>query len=288
MTERSEYVFEVSIDDFEQKVIAASHEKVVLVDFWAEWCSPCKMLGPVLEKTVASFNGRVVLAKVNVDNNRELAMRFRIQSIPSVKIFSRGDVVDEFIGVISESEILARLTSAAGDEKDEMIHHADALLQQEHLPEAEALYKKILQEIPDHSGALIGLARIALMNDDTVQAQELLSKVDQFDNRHEEAASLLGILDFIKVCNDSGGFDSCRSKLQQNPDDLDALYTMGNCFAAEARFEEALETFLGIVKRNATFGNGKARLAMITIFSILGHGNPVTSKYRELLARVLF
>jgi putative thioredoxin len=288
MAGHNEYVYNIEYEDFEQKVIKASHHKVVVVDFWADWCAPCKMLGPILEKVISTFKGRVILAKVNVDMNRELAMGYRVQSIPSVKIFSNGSVVDEFVGVISESEVASRIAAVVGNEYETMVRRAHSFLMQEHLSEAESLYKAVLAKVPDHSGALIGLARVEIMNGNTVLAKEFLSKVDEFDKRHEEAKSLLDILDFIKVCTEAGGIKACRKKVQKNPDDLNALHDLGSCYAADGMFEEALKTFLSIVKRNSTFDNGKSHKAMLTIFNIIGQDSDLTGKYRDLLARALF
>ena len=288
MSDNSEYTIHVNTADFTQKVIDASHDRVVVVDFWAEWCGPCKMIGPILEKVVASFDGRVILAKLNVDQNQELAMQYRIQSIPAVKIFSDGAVREEFVGVLPEHEVAAIITAVAGDELGQSVQQADIYLSEERLAEAEALYSSVLDQAPGHSGACIGLARVAIMQGDTDRAHGLLSEVDESDARYDEAKSLLGTLEFIAVCNASGDMESCRARAERNPDDLDALYTLGCCYAAEGSFEEALKAFLSIVQRNSGFGDGKARIAMITLFTMLGQDSELTKHYREQLARALF
>ena len=282
------YMIEVNTGDFYQKVIQASHEKVVVVDFWADWCSPCKILTPILEKVVASFGGRVILAKVNIEQNRELAVHYHVQSIPSVKIFSKGTAVEEFVGALPENQVASIIGAVAGDEHSEIIHQADVYLNEERFSEAETLYTSVLDNDPDQSGALIGLARIALMREDTSRADELLSQVSELDNRYEEAKSLLDTIDFIKICSKSGGVSSSIEKVKINPDDLEALYTLGCCYAANNSYEKAFDTFLSVIKRDSQFGNGKARNAMLTLFTILGKDNDLTAKYRDLLARTLF
>ena len=282
------YMIEVNTGDFYQKVIQASHEKVVVVDFWADWCSPCKILTPILEKVVASFGGRVILAKVNIEQNRELAVHYHVQSIPSVKIFSKGTAVEEFVGALPENQVASIIGAVAGDEHSEIIHQADVYLSEERFSEAETLYTSVLDNDPDQSGALIGLARIALMREDTSRADELLSQVSELDNRYEEAKSLLDTIDFIKICSKSGGVSSSIEKVKINPDDLEALYTLGCCYAANNSYEKAFDTFLSVIKRDSQFGNGKARNAMLTLFTILGKDNDLTAKYRDLLARTLF
>lgn len=288
MSNESVYTMEVNADDFYQNVVEASHEKVIVVDFWADWCAPCKVLGPLLDKVVASFGGRVILAKVNIEQNQELAVHYKVQSIPSVKIFSKGEVAQEFVGALPENQIVSIITSVAGDEHSDILHQADTYLNEGKVSKAEALYKSMLTETADQSGALIGLARIAIMNGDTDQAGDFLSQVSEMDDRHEEAQSLRETLDFIQVCYASGGIENCVSHAESNADDLEAHYNLGCCYAANKSYEKALDTFLTVVKRDSHYGDGKARNAMLTLFTVLGQDSDLTKKYRDLLARALF
>ena len=282
------YIFDVDAEEFEQKVIQASHEHVIVVDFWASWCGPCKILGPLLESIVSSFDGRVRLAKVDVDRNRELALRFNVQNIPTVKIFSRGAIADEFVGVLPEHEITAILSAIAGGEHDDILLQAEAHEAAGSLSEAEMLYSSILEEEPDNSAARIGLARVLLRNGGVERASELLTGIGEYDERYNEAKALLGTLDFIEVCRIAGDRETWRKKVSENPDDLEALYTLGCCYAAGKQYGDALETFLFIVKRNSEFGEGKARKAMLTLFTVLGQDHELTVHYRDMLARALF
>lgn len=288
MSNDSVYTMEVNAGDFYQNVVEASHKKVIVVDFWADWCAPCKVLGPLLDKVVATFGGRVILAKVNIEQNQELAVQYQVQSIPSVKIFSKGDVVEEFVGALPENQIASIIASVAGDENSEILHQADAYLDSGKLSEAEALYKSVLAETADQSGALIGLARIAILNDDSNQAGDYLSQVSDMDDRHDEVQSLMDILDFIKICSASGGIENSITQAESNADDLESHYNLGCCYAANKSYDKALDSFLTVVKRDNHYGDGKARNAMLTLFTILGQDSDLTKKYRDLLARALF
>lgn len=288
MSNDSVYTMEVNAGDFYQNVVEASHKKVIVVDFWADWCAPCKVLGPLLDKVVATFGGRVILAKVNIEQNQELAVQYQVQSIPSVKIFSKGDVVEEFVGALPENQIASIIASVAGDENSEILHQADAYLDSGKLSEAEALYKSVLAETADQSGALIGLSRIAILNDDSNQAGDYLSQVSDMDDRHDEVQSLLETLDFIKVCSASGGIENSITQAESNADDLESHYNLGCCYAANKSYDKALDSFLTVVKRDNHYGDGKARNAMLTLFTILGQDSDLTKKYRDLLARALF
>ncbi|MFC1607132.1 thioredoxin [Candidatus Latescibacterota bacterium] len=287
MNEPSDYMYNVETNEFEQKVIQASIDTVVVVDFWAEWCAPCKMLGPLLEKIVSSFNGNAVLAKVDVDKNQELARHFKIQSIPSVKIFSNGAIVNEFVGVLPEPEIVTMIQAAAGSDIDRMLEGAERYLEMGRTNEASSLFETILAESPDSTQARIGLARLSLMTGDTARAQDLLGDFEEMDEQYEEAQTLLKSLDFFTVC--SAAQQAVVSGNEELDDDnLEALYVSGCCHVAEGRYSEALDAFLLITSKNASFEDGKAREAMLTLFTLLGPSNEMTVDYRERLARVLF
>ena len=288
MNTNNGYIFDVDSEDFEQKVIQASHDHVIVVDFWAAWCGPCKMLGPLLESIVSSFDGRVRLAKVDVDSNQELALQFNVQSIPTVKIFSKGAIADEFVGALPEHEITAILSAIAGGEHDDILLQAEAYEAAGSLSEAETLYSSILQEEPDNSTAHIGLARVLLRNGSIERATELLTGIEEYDERYNEAKALLGTLDFIEVCRIAGDRETWRKKVSDNPDDLEALYTLGCFYAVDKRYGDALETFLSIIQRNSEYSEGNARKAMLTLFAVLGQDHELTARYREMLARALF
>ncbi|HDY86835.1 MAG TPA: thioredoxin [bacterium] len=282
------YKYDVNSDEFDEKVIAASMERVIVVDFWAEWCGPCKMLGPILENVVKSFNGKVLLAKVDVDANQELALLYGIQSIPAVKVFKSGKLAEEFVGVMSEQEVKRIITSVAGDEIDEIVDHADKLLKEDRQKEAEKLYKSVIERNKDHPGALIGLAKIAIKNDDLERAKELLNTVDESVEQYNEARSLLAIINFSKVCNKAGGLEKSRESVEKTPGNLDLLYNLGCCYAVSSLYKEAFETFFSIIERNKDFGNGKAKDAILFLFNIVGQKSELTAENRGRLARILF
>jgi len=246
------------------------------------------MLGPLLENIVSSFDGRVSLAKVNVDSNRELAIRLNIQSIPTVKIFSQGAIADEFVGALPEQEIISILAAIAGGEHDDILQQAEAHEAAGSLSDAEELYTSVLDEEPDNSAARVGLARVLLRNGGVERATALITGIGEYDERYDEVKALLGTLDFIKVCRAAGKKEVWSDKVRENPDDLEALYTLGCCYAADRQYDKAIETFLSIVKRNSEFDGGKARKAMLILFTVLGQVHELTVHYRDMLARALF
>jgi len=283
-----EVVFEVRESDFEEKVVRASRESVVVVDFWADWCMPCKMLGPVLENVVGEFGGRVLLAKVDVDENGELAGRFGIRSIPTVKIFKDGTVAEEFVGVIPEPQIRSLLQGLAGEERNDALEQASRLLDEGKLNEAEELYRSVLTANPKHSGALLGLARTELERGEYERAAGLLGSIDETDGRYKEARRLLAGIEFVRVCESAGGLADFLKNMNDEGRDLETEYALGCCYAAHKRYREALDTFLGIIKKDKSFGDGKARNALLALFDIMGPESELTRTYRERMANILF
>ena len=288
MVENNGYIFDVNTQEFNEKVINTSHKSVVMVDFWANWCGPCRILDPVLENVVKSFDGRVVVAKVNVDENQELAIKYGIRSIPALKIFKDGSLVKEFVGVLPEGDITTILQSIVGDKTREALFSAAQLIDEGRIREAESIYSSVLEKIPDHPGALVGMARLAIRNGKYERVREVLNSVDESDKEYEEAQMLLSSLHFQTICTDAGSLEILRKHCEQNPDDLNAVYALGCCYAVENMYPEAFETFLSVIKRDKNSSKRKAKDAIISLFSIVGQNNEVTREYRGRLAQEIF
>ncbi len=288
MEATSEFVCEVQEAEFEQRVIRASSERPVIVDFWAPWCAPCRMLGPILEKIVESFGGRAILAKLNVDGAQELAVRYGIRGIPAVKVFRNGRVAAEFLGVKSERDIRQLLSPLISSDLDEIAAKAEELAGLGRNQEAEKKYLQILEKQPDHPGALLGLGRIAFAGGDADGARKFLSRLRINDAEYKAAASLLAELDFLKECSERGGKEAAQKRLAGQPEDLDAVYAHSCCLAAEKDYIKALDGFLRIIRLNKTYCDGAARVAMLRIFSIVGERSRLAEEYRSKLAQALF
>jgi putative thioredoxin len=288
MSDTAAFIYDVTMNNFSEKVVEASYERPVLVDFWATWCGPCKMLGPLLERVVASYEGKIALARVNVDENRELAAQFDVRSIPTVKIVLNGDIADEFVGAITEQEIRAMIDSLAVSGVEEMLTYAAQLVEQYQFDEAESIYASVLDEQPDHSGAMIGLSRLHIRKGRDEEARKLLTAIPETDERYGEARALLGLFDFVKVCEQCGGLEKAREAVGENPGDLESQYTLGCCYAAKNLYREGFETFLAMVKKDRQFDGGKAHKAMLTLFSVVGPQDNLTEEYRKKLAMELF
>jgi putative thioredoxin len=288
MTEGVELIFEVRPQDFDRGVLEASRERPVVVDFWAPWCAPCRVLGPTLERVVSSLQGRAVLAKVNIEEDPNFAAKWGISGIPAVKVFKDGRIIGEFVGALPESEIRRQLSAVLPSKADELVAQADESAAKEDWPEAEARYREALAIDLRHARASVRLAEAVLARGDYQEAKKLVSTAASASPQDAAIESLLNRIWFIERCAENGGMALCRRKQAQDPQDMTARFDCACCLAAEGAYGDALEGLLDLVRADRTYGKGAPKEAMVRIFSALGEQSELTRQYRRRLSRELY
>jgi putative thioredoxin len=282
----SQWIFETSDQDFERDVVERSREVPVVVDFWATWCGPCKVLGPLLEKLAIEYGGAFVLAKVDVDQSPQVAAALGIRSVPAVLGLRHGKIVAEFVGAVPEETVRGFLTRVLPSEAEVLAGEGDKQCAAGRTDEAERTFRRALDLDARCDGALLGLARILADREEDEEALAMLEHVLPGSPRQQEAEHLAAS---IRVGR-SGPVDAreFRARVQANPDDLAARMALGQVLAAEGDYEGALAQYIEVVKRDRTYDDEAARKAMLDVFEILGPGDGTAERYRNELAKVLF
>lgn len=289
MTRRiaAELVFDVAPQDFEEKVLAASASVPILVDFWAAWCAPCRMLGPALEGVVREMAGAVRLGKVDTEEHPELAAAFEIRGIPAVKLFRNGVVADEFTGARSADEIRRFLAPHVPSPAAHLVDRAEALRRRGDAAAAEGVYREALAIDGTHARAHLGLGLALIDLDRAGEAVPPLDRADADESTRAEARAALNRIRFVERC---GGVaeEELRRLADSDPGDLQARLRLGYCRAAAGGYREAMEEFLKVVEADPKFDDEAGRRAMLEVFETIGPRSELAEEYRTKLSRMLF
>lgn len=280
-------VIDVSDATFQQEVIEHSFAVPVVVDFWAPWCAPCRMLSPTLERLAQEGNGAFVLAKINVDDNQQSATQYGVQGIPAVKAFRDGRVVSEFVGAQPEPTVRQFLKEIVPSETDGWVAEAAGLVAAGRAEDAENLYRKALVVEPAHTQALLGLGGLLLAQGEVDQAIQTLKKVPYGGPERKEAERLLAQARLRQGATD-GNEAAYRQRIADNGNDLEARMALISIFASREAYPDALEELLEVVRRDRKEMREEARQRMLDIFNVLGNDNPLAREYRNKLASALF
>ena len=285
-------VKDVTTQSFMKDVIEESKRQPVLVDFWAEWCGPCKQLTPVLEKAVKGAKGKVKLAKMDIDKHPAIPGQMGIQSIPAVIAFVNGQPADGFLGALPEGQVadfIARITKdKLGGEAQDFLKSAEEALGAGNAEEAIALYGEVLREEPANMPALAGLARAYVETGAFDQAKETLALVPEAKRNDAAVAAARSALEVAEQAQSVGPVGELEQKVAANPLDHQARFDLAVALNAAGKRQEAADHLLEIVKRDRKWNEDGARKQLVQFFEAWGPTDEATVNGRRKLSSILF
>ncbi len=281
---------------FMADVVEASQEMPIIVDFWAPWCGPCKTLGPALEEAVTAAKGAVKMVKINVDEAQMIAGQLRIQSIPTVYAFHKGQPIDGFQGALPGSEIKAfidRVIEAAGGDSpggqlDDAVQAAEEMLTEGAAVDAAQTFAAILGEDANHAGAYGGLARAHIALGDLDQAEAILNGAPAEISNSPEVEAAHAQLELAKQAADAGPVGELTATVEAEPDNHQARFDLAQALHANGDVEEAVDQLLELFRRDREWNEGAAKTQLFTIFDALKPNDPIVLNGRRKLSSMIF
>lgn len=270
-------VFDVSETTFQQDVIERSRETTVIVDFWAPWCGPCRMIGPVLERLANEPASNFVLAKINVDQNPSISQQFQVRSIPAVKAFRDGRLVGGFVGAQPEPQVRTFIRQVAPTAADSVQQNGQQLLAQGKWAAAEAAFRSALQQGSDPA-ARLGLAQALLRQGKGCDAESLLRDFPA-SPEYRDAERLQPLARYLCA--------AAQGQLN-GADDLGRLYQQAAGQLSRSDYSAALYNLLAVVRQDKQYRQGEPKFVMLALFALLGEQDPMAQAYRQQLASALF
>ncbi len=274
-------IIDVSEATFERDVIQKSHEQPVVVDFWAAWCGPCRMLGPILERLAGEPNSGFILAKVDVDANPSLAMRYRVQGIPAVKAFRDGRVAGEFVGAQPEPRVRQFIKQLVPSELDRTTEMAEDLIARRQWDEAESVYRQLLATSPNDPALKLGLARSLIGLGKGCDARKLLEDLLVIPAMTQKVERLLPLTDYICSVAEK---DDANAELTV----VEAQYRQAARLMGQGKLAPAMDGLLDVLRHNKMYRDGQVKAVMLGVFELLGDEDPLTNAYRREMASILF
>jgi putative thioredoxin len=283
----SPHIVELTPENFHEVVIDGSNKRPVLVDFWAEWCAPCRSLMPLLAKLAHEYQGKFILAKLNTEEQRELAARFGIRSLPTVKLFRNGQPVDQFMGALPETELRAFLERHIPREADQLLQQANALLLQGETAKAGALIEQAMQIDPEYPPVQIAHARYMATLGELAEAERLLQQLPLEQQEKPEVVSLSARIHFDRTAQESPAVAELLQILSDDPANCEALYQLASHRIMEGDYAAALELLLTLMQKDRKYADDAGRKGMLQVFEMLGNEGELVKRYRSRMFNAL-
>ena len=283
----SPFVINVTRATFQQDIVQKSMELPVVIDFWAPWCNPCRQLAPILEALATEMGGKFILAKVNTDEEPEIAQAFRVESLPTVFAMIQGQPVDQFSGLLTAEQVKEWVSRLLPSPAQQLAQEAMALIETDPKT-AESKFREALLLAPDEDSLKILLARVVLSQGRLDECATIIEGLEKRGFLEPEAERLKSELDVRRTAAESGGVEVARKAAEADPTNLILQIHLADAYAASQQHRKALELCLDIVQKDFGEARAEAKTTMVKIFDMLGPASELTGEYRRKLATALY
>ena len=280
---------------FSNDVIEASKTGPVLVDFWADWCAPCKQLTPILEELVKSYKGLIKLVKIDTEKNQELSQQLQIQSLPTVYAFYEGQPIDGFSGAMPENEVkkfINKVIDASGGNKIEelqkAIEDAEKLFNEENFESALNAFSNLLSAEANNAKIIAGYGKCLLKLDRNEEVKELLEGLEEDMLNDKNIISLIALSKLEKNNKTAGAPEEYIEEVNINPNNHELRFKLAEAYLASNLKQQGIEQLLIIVKKDRKWEDDKARKKIIELLDAFGEDDPITSETRLKLSSIIF
>ena len=281
-------ICEINESKFQEKVLDASSSSLVLVDFWAPWCGPCKQLTPILEKIISNSDGKVKLIKINIDENQKIASQLNIQSIPAVFAFKEGQPIDTFQGVIPEKKILEFIEKSLGEKLQEDLtehyNNASKLIEDKKFEEAKDLLEGFIAEYPNEYKGMVMYIDCLISLSQIKNAELFIESLNEKTLENSLIKSSIQKINIIKKNLEGPSVEELKNEIKKKPNDIKLILSLADKYFAENLLDEAFNLLLNRFNKNKE----EVKAKFLEFFEALGNNNPKTLEYRKKFSSVMF
>ena len=285
-------IFDINQDQFIEEVVEKSKTTPVIVDFWAPWCGPCKQLTPILENIINKKNGKIILVKINVDENQGIASQLNVQSIPTVYGFVNGRPVDAFQGAQPESKIESMVDKlidlTPGNEIPKLIEQAESLFKDENYQESQKIYENLISLDPGNPKIIVGLLRCLIQQKKHNDAKELIDSLNDEVLDNDEVKKILKLINGIGTNDNNSSIDDLKSQINQNPESMDKRFELAEKYLSSNEFNSGFNELLILFEKDPKWRDEAAKKKLLEYFDLLGFNDPNVLNARKKLSSMMF